>query len=175
MFAISNLLLAFYKCGPVTLYSGRKIRFQKKNFSNSFAITWLRIVWGWVKGEHQQREIMAIFDGFSAIKAVANVSYVYGLDTVTDFVDSVPKILRSKMHHALKGHLSKISIWKSLGPIIMKSLFRLPKVRLITKKSSMCHTEFPTVNRNKINPFLICMANGDEKWVFYDKVMQKRS
>lgn len=53
---------------------------------------------------------MAIFDGFSAIKAVANVSYVYGLDTVTDFVDSVPKILRSKMHHALKGHLSKISI-----------------------------------------------------------------
>jgi len=52
----------------------------------------------------------------NASQAAENVISVYGPDTVTaitrnfGFVDSVLVILMSKMHHALKGQLSKMAI-----------------------------------------------------------------
>lgn len=64
------------------------------------------------------RDILQFFfdKGENASQAAENVNSVYGPDTVTanhahfGFVDSVPVILMSKMHNALEGQLSKMSI-----------------------------------------------------------------
>lgn len=81
------------------------------------------MVWARRKAEHQQKKLSQIFQlffdkGVNASQAAKNLNTDYDSDTVTanfanynsDFVDWVPVILLLKMHHALAGQLSNISI-----------------------------------------------------------------